>query len=214
MTTARSKIDEVKKTYEEIAKDFSNTRGYLWPDLKPFVKVVKPKESVLDVGCGNGRLLLGLPKTVKYTGLDISSGLLKEAERIHPGHHFIETDITEPGIWKHLGKFDHIFCVALMHHLPDRQSQLFVLKQIKSHLKPKATLLITVWNLWQTKYIKYHVDPGTKWRNPYWVNIPFKGRKRFCFAYTKPYLVSLLKEAGLPLNIKRTEGNYLLYTNP
>ncbi|KKT45892.1 MAG: hypothetical protein UW35_C0028G0021 [Candidatus Collierbacteria bacterium GW2011_GWF2_44_15] len=211
MVTAREKINEVKMVYEEIAKDFSDTRGYIWPELKPFIKKVGSKESLLDVGCGNGRLLLGLPKTIKYTGLDISPKLLEEAQKKYPNNNFIETDITKPEIWKHLGEFDHIFCVALMHHLPDKESQLFVLKQIKAHLKPKSSLLVTVWNLWQKKYIKYHVDPATKWQNPYWVNIPFKGKKRFCFAYTKPYLESLLKEAKLPLKIKKTEGNYLLY---
>ena len=205
-----NKTTEVKETYEKIASDFSATRNYIWPDIQPYLTKVKPHQSVLDVGCGNGRLLLALPKTVKYTGLDISPKLLSEAQRKFPHHHFIETDITRPDIWKHLGKFDHVFCVAVMHHLPDKETQLFVLREIKSHLKPKGKLLITAWNLWQKKYLKYHVDPGTKWKNPHWVNIPFRGEKRFCFAYTRPYLEDLLKEAGLPLNIRKTEHNYLL----
>ncbi|KKT96901.1 MAG: hypothetical protein UW99_C0047G0013, partial [Candidatus Collierbacteria bacterium GW2011_GWC2_45_15] len=103
MVTAREKINEVKMVYEEIAKDFSDTRGYIWPELKPFIKKVGSKESLLDVGCGNGRLLLGLPKTIKYTGLDISPKLLEEAQKKYPNNNFIETDITKPEIWKHLG---------------------------------------------------------------------------------------------------------------
>ena len=211
MPNTSQKIKAVKETYDEIASDFSQTRNYIWPDLKPFLSKIKSKSSILDVGCGNGRLLLGLPDSVHYTGMDISPNLLHKAQEKFPHHHFIETDITKPQIWKHLGKFDYIYCIAVMHHLPDRDSQLFVLRQIKDHLKPDGKILITVWNLWQKKYIKYHVDPATKWANPYWVNIPFRGKKRFCFAYTRPYLSSLLKEANLPLTIKKTEGNYLLH---
>jgi len=211
--TTKEKISSVKAVYDNNAESFSQTRNYIWPDLKPFLKQVRLKSSVLDVGCGNGRLLLGLPKSVKYTGLDISPKLLKEAEKKFPDQSFIETDVTKTDIWKHLGMFDHIYCVALMHHLPDKETQEFVLKQIKEHLKPKGTLLITAWNLWQPKYLKYHIDLATKWRNPYWVNKPFfNGEPRFLFAYTKPYLENLLRDTQLPLKIKKTDSNYLLHS--
>lgn len=203
-------IESVKDVYNEIGTQFSASRNYIWPDLKPFLKEIPPKSSVLDVGCGNGRLILGLPTNIKYTGIDISSKLLDEAKKAHPDAHFIETDITKPDIWKHLPQFDYIYCVAVMHHLPTRKDQLFVLEQIKAHLKPRGKCLITVWNLWQSKYLKYHIDPATKWQNPYWVNIPFQGKKRFCFAYTKPYLESLLMEAKFKLKIAKTDQNYLL----
>lgn len=210
MSTSTEKIKLVKDVYNDVGSYFSASRNYIWPDLKPFLTNIKPGSSIVDVGCGNGRLLLGLPKDIKYTGLDISSKLLEEASKKFPHHHFIETDISKPDIWKHLGKFDYIYCVAVMHHLPDKESQLFVLQQLKSHLKPKGKLLITVWNLWQKKYLKYHVDPSTKWHNPHWVNIPIKGRLRFCFAYTLHYLKKLLQEADLPLTIQKSERNYLL----
>jgi len=214
MPQSTDKIKQTQDTYNEIGGYFSASRNYIWPDLKPYLNNVKPRSSVLDVGCGNGRLLLGLPQSIKYTGLDFSSKLLDEAGKKFPHHHFIETDISKPGIWKHLGKFDNIFCVAVMHHLPDKQSQLYVLKQLKDHLKPQGRLLITVWNLWQRKYIKHHVDPATKWQNPYWVNIPIKGQKRFCFAYTQAYLNNLLRESDLPLTIQKSERNYLLSNYP
>ena len=210
MTGKKDIVETVKNTYNEIGTVFSSTRNYIWPDLKPFLKDFPSKASVLDVGCGNGRLIMGLPKTIKYTGIDISSKLLEEAKKAHPDNNFIETDITKPNIWKHLPKYDYIFCVAVMHHIPTRDQQLFILKQIKEHLKPNGKCLITVWNLWQNKYIKYHVDLATKWQNPYWVNIPFQGKKRFCFAYTKPYLESLLVEAKFKLEISKTPQNYLL----
>lgn len=210
MPATKDIIASVKDVYNEIGAEFSSTRNYIWPDLKPYLNDIPNKASILDVGCGNGRLLLALSKKAKYTGIDNSKKLLEEAQKAHPEANFIETDITVPKIWKHLPQYDYIYCIAVMHHLPTKEEQLFVLGQIKEHLKPKGKCLITVWNLWQSKYIKYHIDPATKWQNPYWVNIPFQGKKRFCFAYTKPYLENLLKEAKFPLKIKKTSQNYLL----
>jgi 2-polyprenyl-3-methyl-5-hydroxy-6-metoxy-1,4-benzoquinol methylase len=203
-------IDSVKNTYDAIGKEFSASRQYIWPDLQPFLAKVKPGSSILDVGCGNGRLLLGLPEKIKYTGLDISHELLQEAETAHPGKKFLETDITKEKIWKHLPQYDYIFCVAVLHHLPTKKDQFFVLHQIKKHLKPHGQVLITVWNLWQPKYLKYHLDIKTKLQNPYFVYIPFQGKPRFCFAFTTPYLQKLLREADLQLTIKKSPHNYII----
>jgi len=203
-------ITSVKNIYDNIGKEFSSSRQYIWPDLKPYLKNVKSGSSVLDVGCGNGRLLLGLPEKTKYTGLDISKELLKEAERAHPEHKFYETDITKESLWKHLPQYDYIFCIAVFHHLPTKKDQLFVLNQIKRHLKPRGKILITAWNLWQPKYLKYHFDLKTKLQNPHFVYIPFQGKPRFCFAMTTPYLKKLLKSANLKLKVKKSPHNYIL----
>lgn len=208
--TSQKIITSVKKTYNEISPEFSATRNYIWPDLKPYLNNIPKNASVLDVGCGNGRLLLGLPKSIKYTGLDQSENLIDEAKKNHPNKQFIVTDITKPQIWKHLPQFDYIYCVAVLHHLPTQNEQLFVLNQIKTHLKPKGKCLLTVWNLWQGKYLKYHFDLSLKKQNLFWVNIPFQGKKRFCFAHHSLYLKYLLKKAGLPLKVSSTSQNYLL----
>jgi len=206
----QNKIDSVKNTYDTIGKEFSASRQYIWPDLKQYLNKVKQNSSILDVGCGNGRLLLGLPKKIKYLGMDISKELLKEAEKANPNQKFLETDITKEQIWKHLPQFDYIFCIAVLHHLPTEKDQLFVLKQIQKHLKPKGKVLITAWNLWQPRYIKYHFDLKTKLQNPHFVYIPFQGKPRFCFAVTIPYLKRLLKKANLKLKVKKTPHNYIL----
>jgi len=207
----QNKIESVKKTYDLIGKEFSASRQYIWPDLKPFLDKVKSNSSVLDIGCGNGRLLLGLPENTKYTGMDISRELLTEAKKAYPKINFIEADITKESTWKNLPLFDSVFCIAVLHHLPTQKDQLFVLKQIKNHLKPKGKVLITAWNLWQPKYLKYHLDIKTKLQNPHFVYIPFQGKPRFCFAVTKSYLKKLLKLANFKLKIIKSPHNYLLY---
>lgn len=206
-----SKIQSVKSTYNRIGTEFSASRQYIWPDLKPFIDKVEPDSSILDVGCGNGRLLLGLPKKIKYTGLDISKELLKEARRANPYRKFIETDITKNQTWKILPQYDYIFCVAVLHHLPTKKEQLFVLEKIREHLKPNGKVLITVWNLWQKKYLKYHLDLKTKLKDLHFVYIPFHGTPRFCFAFTGDYLKRLLKKAKLNLTVEKTPHNFLMH---
>lgn len=206
-----SKIQTVKHTYNLIGSEFSASRQYIWPDIKPFLENIEANSSVLDVGCGNGRLLLGLPKNIKYTGVDNSRVLLKEARKTNPYRKFIETDITKKVSWKILPQYDYIFSLAVIHHLPTEKDQLFVLKKIKEHLKPNGKILISVWNLWQPKYLKYHLDLKTKLQNRHFVYIPFQGTPRFCFAFTKPYLKRLLRKSKLNLKIKNTGKNYLLY---
>jgi SAM-dependent methyltransferase len=211
MNSHQDKIESIKNVYNEIGDEFSASRAYIWPDLKPFLQDVPDKASVLDVGCGNGRLLLGLPQDINYTGIDISSTLIKNAFAGHPQAKFLETDITKDDIWKTLPQFDYIFSIAVIHHLPTRKDQLFVLNQIKKHLKPKGKCLITAWNLWQPKLLKHHLNLKVKLQNHHFVYIPFQGKPRFHFAHTKPYLKGLLRETGLDLQVTKTSKNYLIH---
>jgi len=214
--TSKEPIKSVKDTYNAIGVNFSASRGYIWPDLRPFLAEVTENSSVLDVGCGNGRLLLGLPENVKYTGIDFSTTLLEKAIENHPKAHFLEGDITKPDAWKNLPLFDYIFCIAVIHHLATRKEQLFVLNQIKKHLKPNGNCLVTAWNLWQPKLLKHHLNLQSlnmkyKMKNIKSLSIPFQGKPRLHFAHTKPYLEGLLREADLGLTVSKTSRNYLLY---
>lgn len=205
-------MPSVRDTYNQIGNNFSASRGYIWPDMKPFLAEVNSNSSVLDVGCGNGRLLLGLPEDVDYIGIDFSTTLLEKATQNHPKACFIEADITKEEGWKDLPQFDFIFCIAVIHHLATRHEQLFVLKQIKKHLKPGGKCLITAWNLWQPKLLKHHLDVKTKVKNHHFVFIPFQGIPRFHFAHTKPYLQGLLRESGLNLIVDKSSRNYLVHS--
>jgi ubiquinone/menaquinone biosynthesis C-methylase UbiE len=53
--------------------------------------------SLLDLACGNGVLAKSLPKTVKYTGIDLSESLIKFAknEDKNYSHKYLVGDVTE-----------------------------------------------------------------------------------------------------------------------
>lgn len=210
---------KIKNVYDTIAPQFSASRNYIWPDLEPFLKNIPPNSSVLDIGCGNGRLLLGLPDKIKYTGLDVSPELLKEAQKIHPDHHFNEADITKENAWKNLPQFDYVFCIAVIHHLPTTKDHLFLLSQISKHLKPGSKVLLTAWNLWQPKYLKHHLTPQSlnlkyKMLNLNCLYIPFQGHLRFHFAFTKLYFKYLLWKLKLNWKLIKSPKNYLIFSLP
>ncbi len=206
----------VKNSYSQIAEDFSLTRQKpVWPELVKIVKNIDDSlvhKTVLDVGCGNGRLAeLFINRNISYTGVDNCANLLHLAKNKYQAEAFTEGDILElsqvPG-----HSFDYVFCVAVLHHLPGFRLRLEALKQLKSKVKPDGTIVLTVWNLWsQTKFRrliakffllkllkKHRMDFGDIIFN--WGG-PVEGQKteRYYHAFTNRELKKLFKQADLKL---------------
>lgn len=200
-------LKKIKKDYSLIAEDFDETRSTGWPEFEEFSKLLAPaknKIKLLDIGCGNGRLIDFLNKKqlpVDYLGVDNNKSLLKIAKKKHPSQRFRYGDMLKIPCLP--GAFDCAFCIAVLHHLPTKKLRIKALKQIKKILKPKGALFITVWNLRQKKYKKY-IDPKTRY-----AFIPWSEQKlrRFYYAFTKQELLQLLKEAGFA-KIKAIKSPY------
>jgi 2-polyprenyl-3-methyl-5-hydroxy-6-metoxy-1,4-benzoquinol methylase len=183
--------------YDEIGTHFSRTRqktygtnSLNWPVTDKYLARVKEDQSVLDIGCGNGKLVSGLREGVKYLGTDFSRTLLTEAKLLYPTHDFRYGDVVDSEHWEKLDKYDAIFCVAVMHHIPEREQQLYVLKEMKKHLKAKGFIYFTVWNLWQEKYLQYQIEDHFE--------VPYNKKwKRYCVAYDIQTLTDLILESGL-----------------
>lgn len=72
---------------------------------------VRCDESVLDVGCGYGRLLdlMPLPWRGKYTGIDISPDFLNMALQSHPGREFVLANIET---FRHVELYDWAILIS------------------------------------------------------------------------------------------------------
>ncbi len=103
---------------------------------------IMPGESVLDAGCGTGILFPLIRKRIgekgKITGLDISPGMLKKAEKKFPGEaELIEGDAESIPVED--GVFDRVICFSSFPHFKDRER---ALKEFYRVLKENGTLHI------------------------------------------------------------------------
>jgi len=217
-------LEKTKEDYNIIASHFSEKRKFIWGDIKPFLKFIKPGDKVLDAGCGNGRLFRALKrKKVNYLGIDFSKELLKIAKKENPRGNFKYGDLTKTKTWENLKNFDACCCIAVFHHLPSPKSQLKLLEHIRRALRPNGVLIITVWNLWQRRFWTSHLKQllwkifkGFKFK---WVRIPYKindrGKvarivNRFCYAFSIRELEEIAKKAGFEIIKKKISRNLCL----
>lgn len=187
---------KVKEDYNQIAEDFSSTRRRQWKDFSRFTPYFDENSKLLDLGCGNGRLLLFLNevKYAKYLGVDQSNGLLEQAKKQFPESKFKELDMAKLPIGER--DYDVVFAIASFHHLPPKD-QLRTLKRWKSYIKPGGHLIMTNWNLHQKKY------RHTLIKSPF-TGFGFRGcliswkkqLDRYYYAFTLGRLKRILKKAG------------------
>lgn len=217
-------LEKTKQDYNIIAPHFSEKRRFIWKDLKPFLKLVNPKDKVLDAGCGNARLYKELKnKKIDYLGIDFSEKILEIAKKNHPEAKFKLADLTQEKTWKDLKNFDICFCLASFHHLENKNLHLKVLNYINKALKDEGLLVISVWNLWQKRFWSLHlkqlawkITRGFKLK---WLKVPYKvsdGQKivrqvnRFCYAFNKKELEEIVKKAGFSIKKRKYNHNLCL----
>lgn len=222
--TQKKLLKLVKNNYSEIAEQFNETRKkQIWQEIDILAKKVKPGSSVLDVGCGNGRLLEALPPDIDYLGVDNSEKLLELARKEHPQNKFIEGDILDLGKAIHR-KYDYIFCVAVLHHLPGKDLRIKALKELKEVVWEDGEIIISVWNLWQQNKFRNLILKNTFKKIQGRLDLDFgdvvfdwknnKGEiisKRYYHAFSKIELIKLAIDAGLELkDIYKDKYNYYL----
>jgi len=101
-------------------------------------------ESLLDVGCGDGRFLFELKRSVpgkRLIGIDPSKRPIALAKLMNPDIEWICGDITGPMVFDQ--KFDLITLIEVLEHLSPSEHNRF-LKSIHNHLKESGRCIITV----------------------------------------------------------------------
>jgi SAM-dependent methyltransferase len=141
--------------YDNFAETFSNSRKNMkWQEIEYFLEFLKWKENldILDVWCGNGRLLdILIENDIKfnsYLWVDSSVELINEAKKLHNVDNykqeicFLEWDMSELNliIWC---KFDAIFFVASFHHLENVDERRLALIFAKGLLKEEWMIFMT-----------------------------------------------------------------------
>lgn len=214
--TALHILKDVALSYDTIAKHFDVTRYKPWPFMQEQGKVIDEGSAILDIGCGNGRLLETLPKNTIYHGIDVSKELIAIAGIKHSSHNTHFKIFNGLDIPYRQNLFDRIFAIASFHHIPSLRLRLHILKEIHRVLKKDGKVIITVWSLWRYNYIlplminmykKIMRKSDLDWKDVY---IPWKNpdgktvTKRYYHMFTLNELTSLFTNAGLKVSDKGT----------
>ncbi len=142
----------VRKTYDAIAGEFDKSRKSQWLEFLYFLEFIENNVKVLDLGCGNGRLYeLLRSKKVEYLGVDNNSNLLEKAKENFPEARFQLGDMVDLDLPDN--HFNAVFCIAAFHHIPGRKLRHKAVSEMHRVLKKKGVLILTVWNLFQWKYL-------------------------------------------------------------
>ncbi len=193
-----------------------------------FAADIKNGDKVLDAGCGNGRLLEAFSdKQIEYLGIDNSAALLRLAKANYPNYNFQELDLSAADFadanFLAGRKFDFIFCIAVLQHLPGTALRIQALKNLKKLLVPGGRLLISNWNLWNgpkrsllfKQAIKRIIglnkldfgDLIFPWKNSAGEEVS----ERYYHAFNGRELKSLAAQAGFKVKLfKKDQHNYWL----
>jgi ubiquinone/menaquinone biosynthesis C-methylase UbiE len=207
LEAAKKILEETKAGYNQIAEHFSVTRIWPWKVMESFFSYLKPDHKILDIGCGNGRLYEAIKdKKIEYAGIDNSEQLIEKAREKHQSVVFQIADALSLPFED--GKFDHVFMMAVLPHIPSPELQLGALKNAYRILKPGGYLFITCWNLWQPKILwknfKNRIKNPRLYRGLGWQDFLITWRnsqrnilsQRFYHAFTKKELNKILEKAG------------------
>jgi len=222
--TQKELLNIVKRNYDEIAEEFSETRNKrLWPELIKLSEEIKNRDKILDVGCGNGRLLEAFKdKEIEYTGVDSSEKLISIAIKKYSKFKIQNFDFKVLNILE-LGslpqtKFDYVFCVAVLQHIPGSDLQIAALKQLKNKVSDNGKIIISVWNLWSQKkfrklIFKFLMLNLIKKNKMDFGDILFTGfnqkSQRYYHAFRKRELKRIIRKAGLKIEkIYKDKHNY------
>lgn len=97
--------------------------------------------SLLDLACGQGILARHIPKEVHYTGIDLSSSLIRAAKNYKPlkNQKFLTGDVTHP--LKCEKSFTHAAIILALQNIED---PLAVFKNAYEHLVSKGKFVIVL----------------------------------------------------------------------
>ncbi len=209
-------LAEVKQSYDSISLDFARTRQKSWLEIDILLKkYIRSGDKILDLGCGNGRLVGSLAELgyrLFYFGLDNSPNLLKQARKSF-GFQYKQVKIVwQEGDIQNLPfadySFSAAFAIASLHHLPTFSLRMKALQEVFRVLRPGGFFIMTNWNLFTfSAFIKYDLFGqilGNLYQGFSWGDfiIPWKDpqgkvqARRYYHSFTLREINKLLKKAG------------------
>ena len=201
--TAQKILEQTKNNYDALHIAWDRTRQFN-DDFADFLQYVKPNSKLLDVGCGNARLLKTVQQVnVHYTGVDNSQGMLLMAQKNFPDQTFLLGDVLALPCADNT--FDVVVCLATLHHIPSNALRRQAMQELVRVLKPGGIVIVRNWHYRSPGFLRRiflngcrkllggsDLDFGDAF-------VPWKGTavKRYVHFFTRRSLRRLAKAAGV-----------------
>jgi alkylated DNA repair protein alkB family protein 8 len=194
---------QVKEIYEEIAEHFDNTRLYKWNWVNEFLNNLRKDSLVYDIGCGNGRNMINNnAKNLNFIGIDNCENFVKICKS--KNLNVLCENMTSISLAN--ASADALMCIAVFHHLENKEHRIKALLEMKRLIKHNGKILLSVWSINQ--------PPKTRRSfNNYGNNIVLwnkygKTYERFYYIYKLDELKILFNLSGLTIaNYEYSCGN-------
>jgi len=180
--TTKNSYDSVASEYAEKFRDEMDDKPFDRECLDRLAREVGALGLICDMGCGPGQIARYLHRQgVPTLGVDLSSRMIAEAQRLNPDIHFHQADmLVLPDSDNSWGGIAAFYCII---HIP-RESIIDALRELSRVLKPGGKLLIT-----------FHIGSEVEHIDTWWdksVNLDF--------AFFQPgEMEDWLKKAGFEL---------------
>jgi ubiquinone/menaquinone biosynthesis C-methylase UbiE len=149
--------------------DFVISKEVLENDLEFYLALIKPGQTVIDIGCGTGRVSLELAKIgCQVTGVDLSQTMLDEFRKKIPSEYAdrIELHCCDMNALDLSKKFDWIiFPYRTFQALRNDYDRAACLDSVKKMMHPTSKVVITLFNpnpdllkMWGTEAMQKFVD--------------------------------------------------------
>jgi SAM-dependent methyltransferase len=158
-----------KQFYQTFGREFSSTRQRLQPGVQRVLDMLTGKESILDLGCGNGELVRELMRRGHrgpYTGVDFSLPLLEVARHgwEDAPATFLRADLMAPDWDKKIiasltNPFDLVTAFATLHHIPGWDARLSILNKVHAMLRPGGQFIHSEWQFLNSEKLKDRIQP-------------------------------------------------------
>jgi len=200
------------KSWNKIAESFDKSRSETWEQCISYIESLPKDSKIIELGCGSGRHLIPCAEKFNFThGLDISEKMLEITKR-KLNEKNLNISLIQGNVATLPFKdnsFDSGLFIATLHHVHPKEKRLNTLIEVKRILKPGGTMLISVWNRYQERFLCYFIldfikrifikredeygDIFVNWSNEN-MNIP-----RFHHLFSSNELEQLILESGLKI---------------
>ena len=163
----------VKRVYEDISEEFSQTRYSVWNRVKLFIDSLDSNSKLFEAGCGNGKNL-AYRSDLKTFGCDITQGFIDICLSKNLNVQLCDvTCLDYPNDY-----FDNTMSVAVLHHLSTKERRINGIEELVRVTKEGGSIFIEVWAQEQ----KHSLNKDTKSVEKWYTRVP---RDENCLVYVR-----------------------------